>query len=204
MPEMDGFEATAAIRRMESASGKHTPIVAMTAHAMKGDRERCLAAGMDGYISKPIQFDELLEVTESLSDSSPASATAPTNQSWDVETALARVGGDQVLLADLAKIFCDQSPRLMAAIDAAVDQKSLVNLKRAAHSLRSAIATFAAQEASETAATLEQFSRPEEVESCREIHEKLASQVEELRGDLEKFARSAAAPADVKTPVASH
>ena len=68
MPEMDGFEATAAIRKLETAKDKHTPIIAMTAHAMKGDRERCLAADMDAYISKPIQFDQLLEVTESLVD----------------------------------------------------------------------------------------------------------------------------------------
>ena len=66
MPHMDGFEATAAIREMEKAGGGHFPIIAMTAHAMKGDRERCLAAGMDGYISKPFQIDELLNEIERL------------------------------------------------------------------------------------------------------------------------------------------
>ena len=66
MPEMDGFEATAAIRRGKNPAAKtHMPIIAMTAHAMKGDRERCLAAGMDGYIAKPIQADELIQVAES-------------------------------------------------------------------------------------------------------------------------------------------
>jgi CheY-like chemotaxis protein len=66
MPEMDGFEATAAIRTWESATGVHIPIIAMTAHAMTGDRERCLAAGMDGYVSKPIQAQELFEAIEGL------------------------------------------------------------------------------------------------------------------------------------------
>jgi CheY-like chemotaxis protein len=64
MPEMDGFEATRAIRREETVGGRHTPIVALTAHAMKGDRERCLAAGMDDYVSKPLRAAELAAVLE--------------------------------------------------------------------------------------------------------------------------------------------
>ena len=66
MPEMDGFEATAAIREIEKATGDHLPIIAMTARAMKGDRERCLAAGMDGYVAKPIQSQELFAQIEKL------------------------------------------------------------------------------------------------------------------------------------------
>jgi CheY-like chemotaxis protein len=67
MPEMDGFEATAAIREKERSGGGHIPIIAMTAHAMKGDQERCLAAGMDGYISKPIRTSEMFATIEALS-----------------------------------------------------------------------------------------------------------------------------------------
>ena len=78
MPEMDGFEATAAIRDRERTTGTHTPIVAMTAHVMKGDREQCLAAGMDGYIPKPVRAQELLEVLNRLTprDAVPAPETA--------------------------------------------------------------------------------------------------------------------------------
>jgi CheY-like chemotaxis protein len=70
MPEMDGFEATAAIRQKEKSLGTHIPIIAMTAHAMMGDHERCLAAGMDEYLTKPIQIDELIKVTEGLTGNS--------------------------------------------------------------------------------------------------------------------------------------
>ena len=66
MPEMDGFEATAVIREQETSTGRHQRVVAMTAHAMKGDRERCLQAGMDGYLSKPVNPKELFEVLEGL------------------------------------------------------------------------------------------------------------------------------------------
>jgi CheY-like chemotaxis protein len=66
MPYMDGFEATAAIRKAEAATDRHMPVVAMTAHAMKGDRERCLLAGMDAYISKPVRTEELRSVLESV------------------------------------------------------------------------------------------------------------------------------------------
>lgn len=65
MPGMDGFEATAHIREKEKISGKHMPIIAMTAHSLKGDQERCLAAGMDGYVSKPIRTAELFAAIES-------------------------------------------------------------------------------------------------------------------------------------------
>jgi two-component system, sensor histidine kinase and response regulator len=68
MPQMNGFDATAAIRAQEQPTGQHTPIIAMTAHAMRGDRERCLAAGMDGYVSKPIRLDELRRALSQLND----------------------------------------------------------------------------------------------------------------------------------------
>ena len=72
MPGMDGFQATAAIRQDEKSTGGHIPIIAMTAHAMEGDRERCLAAGMDAYIAKPIQGNELIAMVEDMGSSSPS------------------------------------------------------------------------------------------------------------------------------------
>jgi PAS domain S-box-containing protein len=194
MPEMDGFEATAAIRETEKATGTHIPIIAMTAHAMKGDRERCLAAGMDAYISKPIQFEELIEVTESFAEQSTAEPVSVEN-AWDIELALSRVGGDQALLADLAKIFCEQSPKLLSAIETSIAEKNLPALKRGAHSIRSAISTFAAQRASDIAAELEESSRPEGFDQYRETFSTLKALVEELQSDLQKLSASNDVPA---------
>jgi two-component system sensor histidine kinase/response regulator len=207
MPEMDGFEATAAIRKIELATGTHTPIIAMTAHAMKGDRERCLAAGMDAYISKPIQFDELLETTESLSGLAAPTSATPANTGlaetgWEPGVALARVGGDQVLLADLAKIFCEQHPRLLAAVQNAISERNILEVKRAAHSFRSAIATFAAEEASDAAARLEGFSRPEDFDDAPSILNELEARLKTLRKDLEVFA--AAHAAETAPPAVRH
>jgi CheY-like chemotaxis protein len=79
MPELDGFEATAAIREQEQRTGRHIPIIAMTASAMKGDRERCLAAGMDGYISKPIDPEQLYKAVAAFAPASAAAAQNSTN-----------------------------------------------------------------------------------------------------------------------------
>jgi CheY-like chemotaxis protein len=106
MPEMDGFEATAAIRHQEKTLGTHLPIVAMTAHAMKGDRERCLAAGMDGYVSKPIQARDLFEAIAALvpADIAPRSEAPPGPPGEDLATAAALrgAGGDTPLLPEMA------------------------------------------------------------------------------------------------------
>ena len=149
MPEMDGFEATAAIRRNEAITGTHIPIIAMTAHAMKGDRERCLGAGMDGYISKPVQAEELLKIDGGARRSAPGPIDGldePAHAVMDRSLALARVDGDEALLADLAKLFCEESPKMLAAVHEAVAAKDAERLQRAAHSLKGAVATLAAQE----------------------------------------------------------
>ena len=110
MPEMDGFQVTAAIRARERVTGGHVPIVAMTAHAMKGDAERCLAAGMDGYVPKPIGVEalqaEMDRLLESERPAEPPVATAP----LDVAAGLHVADGDTALLAELASDFVNDYP----------------------------------------------------------------------------------------------
>jgi len=187
MPEMDGFEATAAIRQKEKAMGKHIPIIALTAHAMKGDRERCLAGGMDGYVSKPVQAEELIQAVEGQDDNSPAARKTSdfTSEVIDREEALARVDGDEGLLADLAKLFCEESPKLLSAVRDAVAKGDTAALKRAAHSLKGSMSTFAARDATEAALRLEEFASEGELVNAEGAYRLLATQVDRLKQALE-------------------
>jgi PAS domain S-box-containing protein len=187
MPEMDGFEATAAIRRSEAVSGTRIPIIAMTAHAMKGDRERCLAAGMDGYISKPVQAEELLKITEALAaDDGPIdSVDEPPYAVMDRNLALARVDGDESLLGDLARLFLEESPKMLAAVQQAVSAKDAERLQRAAHSLKGAVSTLAAQKAFDAALKLERLGRAGDLGEAERAYAALESQIERLRAVLE-------------------
>jgi CheY-like chemotaxis protein len=189
MPEMDGFEATAAIRQREKAIGAHVPIIALTAHAMKGDRERCLAGGMDGYVSKPVQAEELIQAVEGQGGTSPATGNAGdhTSEVLDRELALARVEGDEGLLADLAKLFCEESPKLLSAVRDAVARRDNAALKRAAHSLKGSMSTFAARDATEAALRLEELASEGELVDAEGAYRLLATQVERLKQALESL-----------------
>ncbi|WP_165252233.1 response regulator [Paludisphaera soli] len=170
MPEMDGFEATAAIRARESASGARTPIIAMTAHAMKGDRERCLAEGMDDYVAKPLRPQELFEALERLA---PAVAGTPTTSdnaapgptpapAFDLAAALDRVDGDVDLMKELAGLFLDECPPRMAEIRRAIRERDASSLKKAAHALRGSAANFGAQAATKASERLEIAGRDQD------------------------------------------
>ncbi len=144
MPEMDGFEATAAIRARESATGAHTPIVAMTAHALKGDRERCLAAGMDAYVSKPLRPQDFFDVLASVVPASGDAGSFPAEpesgpDAFDIAAALERVDGDRELMKELAGLFLGECPRCMGEIRQAIAQRDGPGLQRAAHYLKGSV-----------------------------------------------------------------
>ncbi len=135
MPEVGGFEATEAIRARERATGGHVRIVAMTAHAMQGDREECLAAGMDDYLAKPAESRALFAVIENDSGTVtvPPEPVMPATSFFDLADLARTMDGDQRLVREMVKIFLDDCPRQMAALKAAVDARDPVQIRATAH-----------------------------------------------------------------------
>ena len=140
MPEMDGLEATRAIRRGEGGADPRTPIVAMTAHAMAGDRERCLEAGMDDYVSKPINPTDLYETMARVLAGSGEEESRMSV--FDRSTALHHVGGDAEILGQLVGMFLDQGPERMARVEAAFAERDAGTMEREAHALKGTAATL--------------------------------------------------------------
>jgi len=162
MPVMDGLQATAYIREREKLSGRHIPIIALTAYAMKGDRERCLAAGMDSYLSKPIRYQDLLETIERLVRGmgtpdvcSPAPAEEPAPEVLDEAVLMSRVDNDLQLMRDLIDLYLADYPRLVDEMHAALERKDPRALERGAHSMKGCTSNLAAKLASEAAFNLE-------------------------------------------------
>jgi CheY-like chemotaxis protein len=163
MPELDGFAATGEIRRRERETGRRqVPIVAMTAHAMQGDRERCLAAGMDAYVSKPLRPEQFLPVVERTADRleasalvAPAAAAPLAEDLVDWAQARARVAGDEELLAELIGVFFEEFPRSRRQLAAALESGDAVAVGRLAHTLKSSFGHFGAAQAAAAAQRLE-------------------------------------------------
>lgn len=134
MPEMDGIEAVQHLRADEKQQpGKHQPIVAMTAHAMKGDREMCLTYGFDGYISKPILLENLAEEIQRACNLGQQAAEAPI---FDYSQALAQLSDDKTLFNELAAIFIEELPALLASLHNAIEKQDFDAIRRSAHQLK--------------------------------------------------------------------
>jgi signal transduction histidine kinase/CheY-like chemotaxis protein len=191
MPEMDGLAATAAIRAEEQAAGKHIPIIALTAHAIMGDRERCLAAGMNGYVAKPLRPEELLAVMTELLVGPPTKGVGPSQPdaepAIDLEAALARVEGDRELLRKMAEIFAGQSRPLLDSIKAAVAAQDGPALERAAHKLKGSVGNFGAAAVVETAQQLENQGRNADWSHTAEACARLETQLQALNNALGQF-----------------
>jgi CheY-like chemotaxis protein/HPt (histidine-containing phosphotransfer) domain-containing protein len=182
MPQLNGFEATAAIRVKEATSGRHIPIIAMTAHAMKGDREKCLAAGMDGYVCKPVQAAELYQAIASVFPGDPSEGES--RPVWNRAKALAHVGGDGELLRELAGLFLVECPRRFAEVREAVAQADAAKLRLAAHTLKGTVGSFAATAAGEAAERLEAMGQRGDLTGAAEAVATLETELARLRPAL--------------------
>jgi CheY-like chemotaxis protein/HPt (histidine-containing phosphotransfer) domain-containing protein len=177
MPGMDGIETTRAIRSREpAAGGRRTPIVAFTAHAMKEDRDRCLAAGMDAYLAKPVETSEMLEALENVAGisrrpgtpsseqaapaASDAAAAMPSSDVNPQVAALRRiVGGDEKLLREVVRVFLEDSPARLSALAVALAAQDASAVALAAHGLKGSAAALGARPAMDAAAHLEALAR---------------------------------------------
>ncbi len=183
MPEMGGLEATAAIRAREAGSARHLPVIALTAHAMQGDRERCLAASMDGYLSKPINVNDLIATIEQFGEAaSPAAAVAApsSSQIFDEQAALACTGGDRGLLEEVVATFRASCASYQRTIEEALKQKDAETLRMTAHALKGAIATVGSPAGRLAAAELEQLARDGNVSGARSAYSSLSRCIVQL------------------------
>ena len=183
MPEMDGFEATAAIREKEKSTSEHIPIIAMTAHAMKGDKELCLESGMDGYVCKPIQPQNLFEAIAQLMDCSAGVECEPPLEATamiDMSALMKRVDGDTDLLAELVELFIEDYPKLLSQIEEAMADGNAEELASRAHALKGSVGNFAAKSAFDAALRLEKLAREGNLEKAQEAYDKLMQEIHRL------------------------
>ena len=175
MPEMDGISATKRIREYEKSTHGHIPIIAMTAHVMKEDRTRCLAAGMDGYVTKPINSEEveaailtaLDETPETDKDTSLVQGKGKISEArevrWNISKTLEQLGGDEALLQEVLDIFLDEAPKHLAALRLAVAQGIAKTVETSAHTLKGELGYMGLPEISQTVAEIESMGRSNNV-----------------------------------------
>jgi PAS domain S-box-containing protein len=180
MPEMDGFAATAAIREREASTGHHVPIIAMTANAMQGDRERCLTAGMDDYLAKPIAADALYAVMAQWrpeGEAAPAETRVPP---MELKAALALAEGDRDLLAELMAVLLAECPGQLATLRRALQHGDAHQLERTAHSLKGALGAVGAYGAHGLAQQLEAKGRANQLEGALGLVQRLETELARL------------------------
>ncbi|HKK01069.1 MAG TPA: response regulator, partial [Desulfuromonadales bacterium] len=182
MPELDGLEATRRLRFSELESGCRTPVIGLSAHAMQEDRERCLAAGMDAYVTKPIRppdlFSAISETVTGISVSSPESETI------NLDDVLAAVGGDRVFVDELAGQFVNDFPVRLEELRTALTARDGQNVERVAHSLKSVVGIFGADGALKAAGELEYLGGRGEFTAAVDALERLEKELDRVREAL--------------------
>lgn len=212
MPIMDGLQATLAIREIEQESEavSDVPIVAMTAHSLRGDRQRCLKSGMNGYLSKPIDLHKLIAVVESYArgrDESPATDLVPPvgtssgsreqssadlasqDSCYNLESALQRLRGDRQLLSEMIGFFAEDYSELLTTMHEAIQTNELQVVERSAHSLKGLVATFDAYEAMQATRDVEIAAKAEKKEQLFELGQQASRAVTALAEELSAYAQ---------------
>ena len=190
MPEMNGFEVTAAIRAAEEAAGGHLTIIAMTAHAMKGDKERCLTAGMDAYISKPIKARELFQMLDR--PVTPVAVEQP--NAPDLASVISGFDGDTQLVQEIAALFLQDYGARLAAVTEGVKQQDANKLERAAHTLGGSAANFQATGVVDAAQRLEVMGRSNDFSGADEVLAALEREMGQLHSLLTMLVIEPSAP----------
>ncbi len=197
MPEIDGLTATRTIRDQEKQSRSHIPIVAMTAHAMKGDKELCLEAGMDGYLSKPATsrgiaeaLTRVLRLKTTMLELSAPSRLGPASLPWSRKRALERVDGDDSLLRELVEIFLVESTKQLAILQLAIATHNLKEIERTAHSLKGELGCLGLSGAAQKAGDLECMGREGTLQAAAvlfsEFHAEISAAAETMRRMLDE------------------
>jgi two-component system, sensor histidine kinase and response regulator len=198
MPEMNGWEVARAIREQERESGGHIPIIAMTAHAMKGDEEKCLASGMDDYLTKPIRTPELLEVLDRISrykgqlevvfplSPSPSSP----RPAIDLAATLKRLDGDRRLFDELVEVFRNECPATMEEIGQAILLEDKQRVERGAHTLKGSSSSIGADAVSQAAAEIERLASRGNLSAAARQFNVLEAEVERLSAELDSLSRA--------------
>jgi two-component system, sensor histidine kinase and response regulator len=191
MPEMGGFEATGLIRQREQAHGGRLPIVAVTARAMTGDRERCLEAGMDDYLTKPVKVKDLLAIIDRLVAKSPVGEGEPADDTagsaFEDRVLRDRFDGDLDLLRLVAGTFLETTPPLLRDIRQGIAAGDAGSVSRIAHRLRGSLANFGADEAVEAAFRLEKMGAEGDLAGADTVCETLVEGYDTLRSGLERL-----------------
>jgi two-component system sensor histidine kinase/response regulator len=194
MPELDGFETTMAIRRKEKETGQHIPIIAMTAHAMKGDRERCMEAGMDDYISKPVQPKEVIAAIErQLRETPAATSEGPRvkilkgKEVFDKKSLLSRLGGDEQIFKEIVEAFLEDAPLQMEKLKRALEEGNSGEMERQAHLLKGAAMNMGGKEMQTVAWKMEVAAKDGDLSRVRSLAEELVSAFERLKEALSEL-----------------
>jgi PAS domain S-box-containing protein len=186
MPEMDGFQATRLIREEEREAGGHIPIIGLTAHAMQGDREKCLEAGMDDYLTKPVRSASLYAAVERLLPGRPGAPVI------DLRNALEGVSGDRSILAGLAGKFLSSCPAALENLQAALDRQDFQQIEGMAHSLKSVVGIFGAKKAASLLQKLEDAAEIRGLKEAENLVPQVLLEMEQVQGNLAAFSAEAA------------